>query len=79
MNPGIVVTWPADETSESNEAELRIWIGRAEQVVQLSSAEKHAGRAAVPVKGDDITIQLLSHHWLQDRRGMVRLLRAAGK
>jgi hypothetical protein len=79
VNPGIVVTWPADETSESNEAELRIWIGRAEQVVQLSSAEKHAGRAAVPVKGDDITIQLLSHHWLQDRRGMVRLLRAAGK
>jgi hypothetical protein len=76
---GVVVTWPAGETSDSNKAELRIWSGGVEQVVPLSSVEKNAGRAAVPVKGDDITIELLSRHWLQNRRGMTRLLAAAGK
>jgi hypothetical protein len=75
---GTVVTWPAGETSEAKAAELRFWTGQTERSVKLSTAEKSAGRAVLPAESSDITVELLSHHRLYDRRGMIRLLKPLG-
>jgi hypothetical protein len=72
---GFVISWSPEETSGDAQAELRISGGGATpRVAQLSVAEKKAGRSAVVVPADDVTVELSVQHWMHERKGIVRVI-----
>lgn len=73
--PGhVTVSWLPQETAGTNEANLHIWENRSQAIVALSAAQRHAGQAKIATSANDITVELIAHHWLHDRRGVVRVL-----
>ncbi|MGA8596846.1 MAG: hypothetical protein WB676_19215 [Bryobacteraceae bacterium] len=73
--PGhVTVSWLPEETAGTNEANLHIWSNHGNRTVTLSPAQRQAGEAIIAATGNDITIELVTHHWLHDRRGVLRVL-----
>jgi hypothetical protein len=73
--PGhVTLSWLPAETAGTNEANLHIWSTSSQRIVALSPAERHAGQVKIAGAGNDITVELVAHHWLHDRRGVIRVL-----
>ncbi len=73
--PGhVTVSWLPEETAGTNEANLHIWSNHGNRRVTLSPAQRQAGEAIIAATGNDITVELLVHHWLHNRRGVLRVL-----
>jgi hypothetical protein len=71
---GIVVSWPPAETKTTESATLRIWQGNSAGNITLSAAQKQSGQKTLAVTGDDVTIELIAHRWMHERRGVIRVL-----
>lgn len=72
--PGLIVSWPAEETRGAIFASIRVDDGEA---VPLSTQQKDTGRALVPVRSDNVKIELIAQRRWRDSRGIVRYVRAA--
>lgn len=71
--PGLIVSWPPDETRDAIFASIRVDDGEA---IPLSTQQKIAGKALVPVSGDNVKIELIAQRRWRDSRGIVRYVRA---
>lgn len=70
----VMVSWPPAETIRTNEAKLQVWSRSGFKIIDLPAAARETGRVAADAPGDNITLELVAHHWLHDRRGMIRMI-----
>jgi hypothetical protein len=69
----LVVSWPPDETRDALFASIRVNDGEA---IPLSTRQKDTGRVSIPVRGDNVKIELIAQRRWRDSRGIVRYVRA---
>ena len=68
---GLFVVWPAEQTSGSSAAFIRVNDG---PVTELPADAKTAGRWQVQPGGGNLKVELLAKHLLHDSRGIVRYI-----
>jgi hypothetical protein len=71
---GIVVSWPPAETRTAKRATLRVWNGDSAGTITLSADQRLSGQKKLAITGDDVTIELVAHRWMHERRGVIRVL-----
>lgn len=68
----LVITWPADSTAGDNEPWLEMWVDGQPSSRPLTLEEQEQGDTALERSGADVIVELRVHHWLYERRGMIR-------
>jgi hypothetical protein len=72
VGPTVMVSWPPEETRKAVYAAIRI---DDNAPVPLSPGEKIAGQLELSAT-PDMKIELITHNWLRDSRGIVRFVKA---
>lgn len=69
----VMISWPAEETRDAIFASLRVDDG---EPIPLSKEQKETGRAMIPVRSDNVKIEVTAQRRWRDSRGIVRYVRA---
>ena len=72
--PGLVLSWPPEQTRDSPYAAIRINDG---EPVPLSATAKLAGQSHIQLSGDNVKVELIAQHWMRNSRGIVRYVEAS--
>ena len=70
----LIVSWPPEQTRDAIFASIRVDDGEA---TPLSTEQKTAGRALLPVRSDNVKIELIAQRRWRDSRGIVRYVRGS--
>ncbi|MGC2658709.1 MAG: hypothetical protein WA324_12195 [Bryobacteraceae bacterium] len=70
----LTVSWPPDETRDSNDAAIRVDGGAP---IPLSEEQRVLGRSDVPSKGGEVQVELVVHHWFGDTHGRIVFMKPA--
>ena len=71
---GLIVSWPPEQTRDAVYAAIRI---DDSEPRQLPPEDKLAGQTQISATGNNVKIELIAQHWMQDSRGIVRYVRAS--
>lgn len=72
--PVLFVSWPPDESRDADSASIRIDDGPPRP---LTLEEKAGGQTEIKMTGNTVKVELLTHSWFHDSRGIVRYVRPA--
>lgn len=72
--PVLFVSWPPDESRDADLASIRINDGVSRP---LTLEEKAGGQAQITMKGDTVKVEIVTHSWFHEARGIVRYVRPA--
>ncbi len=70
--PVLFVSWPPNESRDADSASIRINDGVPRP---LTLEEKAGGQTEIKMSGDTVKIEVLSHSWFRESRGIVRYVR----
>jgi hypothetical protein len=70
--PVLFVSWPAAASRDADSASIRIDDGPPRP---LTLEEKAGGQAQINLTGDSIKVEIVTHSWFHDSRGIVRYVR----
>lgn len=73
--PVLFVSWPASDSRDADSASIRIDDGPPRP---LTLQEKAGGQAQVTLSGDSVKVEIVTHSWFHDSRGIVRYVRPSG-
>jgi hypothetical protein len=73
--PVLFVSWPADDSRDADSASIRIDDGPPRP---LTLQEKAGGQAQITLNGDSVKVEIVTHSWFHDSRGIVRYVRPSG-
>ena len=68
---GLLLSWPPEQTRESNYAAIRVNDG---EPVPLSAIAKAAGQSRIDLQGDNVKVEIIAQHWMRNSRGIVRFV-----
>ncbi len=72
--PTLFVSWPADESRDADSASIRVNDGDPRP---LTLEEKTGGQAEIKMTGTSVKVELITHSWFHEERGIVRYVRPA--
>lgn len=72
--PTLFVSWPADESRDADSASIRVNDGDPRP---LTLEEKTGGQAEIKMTGTSVKVELITHSWFREERGIVRYVRPA--
>lgn len=72
--PVLFVSWPPDESRDADSASIRINDGAPRP---LTLEEKAGGQAEIKMTGNSVKVEVVTHSWFHDSRGIVRYVRPA--
>ena len=72
--PVLFVSWPPEDSRDADSASIRVDDGPPRP---LTLQEKAGGEAEVKVRSGSVKIELLTHKWFHESRGIVRYVRPA--
>ena len=73
--PVLFVSWPAADSRDADSASIRIDDGPPRP---LTLQERAGGQAQVTLNGDTVKVEIVTHSWFHDSRGIVRYVRPSG-
>jgi hypothetical protein len=72
--PTLYVSWPANQSRDADSASIRVDDGDARP---LTLEEKTGGQAQIKMSGTSVKVELITHSWFHEERGIVRYVRPA--
>lgn len=72
--PTLYVSWPANQSRDADSASIRVNDGDARP---LTLEEKTSGQAQIKMSGTSVKVELITHSWFHEERGIVRYVRPA--
>jgi hypothetical protein len=72
--PTLFVSWPPDESRDADSASIRVNDGEPRP---LTLEEKTGGQAEIKMTGSSVKVELTTHSWFREERGIVRYVRPA--